>query len=277
MREDGVELSGYLVIPSYLHESNFDISHKVPVIIMFHTGAGPQDLFNRFQADKLARESIWDQDNGQGGRGRGCIVFIADIVSDSIGWTWGDRDRYWRSRKELMKVTEDSNGTKQRFKLQETLSATMDAVNSIDFADINKVAAIGFCLGGQPILELGRMQYDGILGLVTFHGLFDGYELSDRNEEQQKTSTWKDKPREVLICNGADDSYVPESDLLGVTEVFQGLGWYTKVINFENTFHNFSNPRTTYDDPDSPFGYNKDAATNSWNATISLLQHIFEL
>ena len=73
---EDIEYAGYVVIPPTVDLEN--IKEKLPVVILFHTGAGPQDIFNRFQADKIAREKCWGE--------TGCIVFVADILSDPIGW-----------------------------------------------------------------------------------------------------------------------------------------------------------------------------------------------
>mmetsp|Transcript_23999 Transcript_23999/g.36577 ORF Transcript_23999/g.36577 Transcript_23999/m.36577 type:complete len:336 (-) Transcript_23999:136-1143(-) len=262
---DGDNFSGYLIVPSSVYEKNFE--KKVPVVIIFHTGAGPQDVFNRFQADKLARERLWGD--------QGCIIFIADIVSDPIGWTWGDRERYWNTREELLKVT-DQEGIRMRYKLQNTITAALDAIGSIDSADSKKIAAWGFCLGGQPVIELGRMKCDGVLGLTAFHGLFDGALDVPIGATGGKIDPNKMKGR-ALICNGALDPYVPEKTLVEAQQVFQCLGWDTEVLNFENAMHNFSNPRTVYDDPDAPFGYDEEASTTSWNSALRLLEDIFDL
>ena len=273
-----VELSGYLVVPSYLKDCNFEISHKVPVVIMFHTGAGPQDIFNRFQADRMARESIWGD--------KGCIVFVADVLGDPVGWTWGDRGRYWDARTAVLEVTE-KEGARQRFQLQQKLAALMDSILCIDIVDAERIAAIGFCFGGQSILEFGRMRYNGILALITFHGCFDGHELSDDHKQDgddgncngkanDGNTKWNEKTREVLICNAGHDPYVPASDLAGAKKIFQDAGWTTNVLHFEAAKHNFSNPRTQYDDPDA-FGFDENASTTSWNATLSLLKRVFQL
>jgi dienelactone hydrolase len=270
--KNGDELSGYIIVPSCLKECNFNMSQKVPVVILFHTGAGPQDIFNRYQGDKLAREAIWGE--------QGCIIFIADMLSDPVGWTWGDRDRYWQIRKKLLHVSEQ-NGVRVRYYLQERLHAVMDAITSIDAVDPDRIAAVGFCMGGQPVLELGRMKFDGIRALITFHGMFDGYDQSDpssSNDDEKEISndTRCQKAREVLICTGGLDPYVPYSSILGVQKVFQDASWNTNVLHFESAKHNFSNPRTKYDDPNT-FGYDENASTTSWDATIRLLHNVFQL
>ena len=140
----GIEYMGYLVVPS---DINFETKEKLPVVVQLHTGAGPQDVFNRFQADKIAREKVWGD--------KGCIVLVADLLSDSVGWTWGDRDRYWKARKDLLEVIERDN-MKRRWRLRDALSAMIEAVGQIKEAGL--IIAFGFCMGGNPAIELARMK-----------------------------------------------------------------------------------------------------------------------
>jgi len=259
---DNANLYGYVVIPSSLKKQlkTTDISPSIPAIILFHTGAGPQDIFIKYQADKLVRENLWGKEE--------CIVFIADIISDGIGWAWSDRNRYWEARKRLLEVTE-KDGLKKRWLLRETVHATLEAVKSIDVVDRERIGAFGYCLGGQPIFELGMMQSNGLKGLVSFHGLYDNISESDHDELKHKSK------RKVLVCNGSADPYVPSSDVERAAEVFKKCGWDVDVLNYENVFHNFSNPRKEYDDPG--MGYDEYAATNSWSAAMNLLHDVFEL
>jgi len=257
---DDTEYAGYLVIPSTVDVNN--ISEKLPVIVLFHTGAGPQDIFNRFQADKIAREKCWGS--------KGCIIFVADILSDSTGWAWADRDRYWQLKRSLNEVS-NQDGKTCRWKMRNRLSAVLNAVKSIDAADTNNIAAWGFCLGGQPVLELARMECDGVKGLITFHGMFNGAFSGDK-----ESATNSDTKRPVLICNGQGDPWVAASDLDLAKESFENCGWSCRILNFENVVHNFSNPRTEYDE-DEGFGYDENASIESWKSALELLNDIFEL
>jgi dienelactone hydrolase len=259
---DGVNLYGYIVIPSSV-ESKLKVSDKVPsipAIILFHTGAGPQDIFMKYQADKLVREKIWGEE--------GCIVFIADIISDQIGWAWQDRNKYWEARKSLLEIT-DKDGQNKRWLLRDTVRATLEAVKSIDMVDVGRIGAFGYCLGGQPIFELGMMQSTGLKGLISFHGLYDNIYGPDCDELKH------DSKRRVLICNGSADPYVPISDVQRAAEIFKKCGWMVDIINYENVFHNFSNPRKDYDD--IGMGYDEYAATNSWSLAVELLRDVFEM
>ena len=116
------------------------------------------------------------------------------------------------------------------------------------------------------------MQCDGVKGLITFHGLFDGASLVD------KESALNNMSRRALICNGLRDPYVPINDLDIAKETFSSCGWECEVISFENAKHNFSNPRTKYgDDSIDGFGYDEQASKKSWESAIELIKDVFEL
>jgi dienelactone hydrolase len=262
--EDGTEYAGYLVVPSTVPvdvRSSDILSEKLPVVVLFHTGAGPQDIFNRFKADQLAREKCWGK--------KGCIIFIADILSDSTGWAWGDRDRYWKLKNSLNDISE-KDGKTCRWKMRGILSAALDAINSIEVADTNRIVAWGFCLGGHPVLELARMKCDGIKGLIAFHGIWSG---AFKAETEPSPETEKKRP--VLICNGQKDPWVSAADLDLAIQTFKKCGFSCNVLNFENVLHNFSNPRTEYDG--EGFGYSQKASQESWESAIQFLTDIFEL
>lgn len=251
----GIEYMGYLVVPS---DINLETKEKLPVVVIFHTGAGPQDVFNRYQADKIARETVWGE--------KGCIVLVADLLSDSIGWTWGDRDRYWKARKDLFEVIERDN-VKRRWRLRDALSAMIDALGQIKEAGL--IIAFGFCMGGQPAIELARMKPKNLKGIITFHGLFDGVELPEMESQSQKLG-------KTLICHGVKDPWVPIDDVEKAVDTFNWCGYETKLLKFENAQHNFSNPRTHYDDSKG-FGYDEEASSKSWQEAMILIKAVLAL
>lgn len=62
----------------------------VPGILLFHTAAGPQDVFLFYKAAILVQQ--FD-----------CVVLICDIMSDEDGWGWDlDRTRYSEVRRSLL-------------------------------------------------------------------------------------------------------------------------------------------------------------------------------
>lgn len=296
-QSDSVSLSGYVVIRSNLlknknntdskgNRKNTDPVH-VPAIVLFHTGAGPQDIFLRWKADMIARDKIWGEN--------GCVVLIADIVSDSIGWTWTDRDRYDSTRKDVLKrsisdacaTKHEHSGNKdeteaeaeegtttttaQRWKLRETISAALDVLGEINQVDNQRIGAMGWCMGGHPILELGRMKINGVKALITFHGVFDGITDDAADNDEEATQIKKGTQDHVLICNGKSDPFVSQENLEIGRKSFETNSWDVKVLNFDNVKHGFTNPAQDCN-PSDAFVFNEEAAKTSWGATKKLLQ-----
>jgi dienelactone hydrolase len=90
--------------------------------------------------------------------------------------------------------------------LRARLVATFNAIRDLDQVDSTRVAAIGFCFGGQCALELARSAAE-VLSVVSFHGL-----LRTASPAQRGAVTAK-----VLSITGVKDPYVPVEDL----EAFQ--------------------------------------------------------
>ncbi len=262
-KSDDTNLSGYLVAKSTFildSQKNQNGSTKLlPVIILFHTGAGPQDIFLRWKADMLVRDNIWGDD--------GCVVFIADIVSDSTGWTWTDRDKYDSTRKSLLQyTTREADGVMKRWLLRQTIEAILDTLKLFDKVDNDRIAAMGWCMGGHPILELSTMEVDGVKVLITFHGVFDGILENDGNDD-----SIKDHNKSVLICNGLSDPFVSNDSLQFGKSVFERNYWNVEVLNFDNVKHGFTNPAQDFN-PSENFAFDKYAADCSWEATRMLLK-----
>lgn len=259
---DDTTLHGYLVMRSKVLKNTLvppsNEHNKLPTIILFHTGAGPQDVSLRWKADLLARNPIWGP--------KGCIVLIADLLSDSTGWTWTERSKYDKVRTELLSCT-TKEGQTQRWKLRESIDAALDALVELDLVDEERIAALGFCLGGHPILELGRMNRPGVQALVTFHGVFDGMEWNPKCELPDKQQDGK----KVLICNGKSDPFVKDSQLEAARNTFETNGWKVELLNLDGVKHGFTNPAQDYN-PSEAFAYDEGAAQTSWLKTIDLLK-----
>jgi dienelactone hydrolase len=135
-----------------------------PGIMLFHTAAGPQDVFLFHIAAKLVSTL-------------NCIVLICDILSDPTGWSWTDKGRYMQARDDLYK--NDYRLLRSRvnaavralchpktMKYPPIIPTGKEEEGKGDYdddeiltlgVDSQRLAALGWCLGGQPILELTRM------------------------------------------------------------------------------------------------------------------------
>lgn len=258
--KDGVELNGYLVAPPSLVEGGNPGQMKkeqVPAIILFHTGAGPQDIFLRWKADILVREL-------------NCIVLIADIIADADGYAWSDREKYDAARKSVLAVSEEG-GQIARWKLRRTIAAAINHLKHLDFIKIDNIAAMGYCMGGHPILELGLMQENSVKTLISYHGVFDGVkEYANESNDSGGTSSATNRTQ-VLICNGKMDPFVQENDIEKAKNLLEIKGCDVTILNFDGVKHGFTNPAQDYN-PSDAFAFNDHAAKTSWDSTIQLLR-----
>ncbi len=274
--KEGTNLHGFLVAPSYLIPTTPEKqkltltdqeTKKEPLsaIILFHTGAGPQDMFLRWKADILAKDL-------------NCVVMIADIIGDAEGYAWSDRNKYDAARKSVLAASEEG-GQVARWKLRRTITAAINSLKELEgYFQIDQISALGWCMGGHPILELGLMKEKSIKTLVSYHGVFDG--VNDYKKEFQPgrnddfgdaaTNTCTRKTK-VLICNGKSDPFVHENDINKAKSLLEMKGCDVEILNFEGVKHGFTNPAQDYN-PSDAFAFNKNAANASWEATIQILK-----
>lgn len=253
-KEDGEMFNGYLVVPSKLVKTVQ--RGTVPVVILFHTGAGPQDIFLKWKADALVQKLQ-------------CAVLIADIISDGEGYAWSDRKRYEVARRDVL-TAYAGKGKTARWKLRQTISAALNFLRNIDFIDADKMAGLGWCMGGHPILELALMQEDCVKSLVSYHGMLDG--VKDHLDKACIDSKLMGSTTRVLICNGKKDPFVLQNDI-EVTKKYleSSQGCNVHIMNFDGVKHGFTNPAQDFN-PSDAFAYDENAANLSWESTINLLR-----
>ncbi len=105
--------------------------------------------------------------------------------------------------------------------------------------DRDKTIAIGFCFGGGTVLELARAGTDSINGAVSFHGDLASPTLDEDAGEIEIP---------LLVLHGAEDPYVPQSDVQAFVEAMRkgGVGDWT-LVQFSDTVHSFTNPEADSD------------------------------
>ena len=124
--------------------------------------------------------------------------------------------------------------------------------------DAARVAAIGYCFGGQLALELAR---DGapLACTVAFHAM-----LSAGDHEGAKRIRGK-----VLACIGADDPLVPPEQRLAFEAEMRAGGGDWQLHVHGGAKHGFANP-----DADkagiAAVAYNRAAHERSWRAMLAM-------
>ena len=136
--------------------------------------------------------------------------------------------------------------------------AGLDQLLSCPGVDKLRVAAIGYCFGGQLALELAR---DGakLACTVTFHAM-----LTARDHEGAKNIHGK-----VLACCGAEDPLVPpEQRLAFEAEMRAGaVDWQLHV--YGGAKHGFANPNANASGI-AAVAYNLAAHQRSWRSMLAM-------
>ena len=261
--QHGCQLYGYVYRPS-CNDRNEEISNNgnriLPGIVLFHTGAGPQDVFLRWKADTLVSDSQTFPE--------GVVVLIADILGDETGWAWDtDRTRYETVAAEIL--VPDTNG--ERIALQSRVKAALNTLRAQPGVDPSRIGILGFCLGGHPILELGRMKDDSVRAMVSFHGVFGSVHKMKVTAEGEVAGKNNKSSTRVLICTGNDDPFAPSNDLDETKSMFENLGYQVTIEVYKDTKHGFTNPAQAYN-TNPAFGFDATSCRSSWNAMLSLLK-----
>lgn len=241
-----------------------DTTTAPPAILLFHTAAGPQDVFLYYKAYCLLQKLD-------------CIVMICDILSDPNGWAWGpNRTRYNTIRDSLL----HQNATLLQ---QRVASAIHYLERHVPQIDRHRLAAMGWCLGGQPLLELAMLarehhQNYTFKAMISFHGVFardsslrlpQSVQVPSQNtDEDNGTSSLA---KRVLLCNGMDDPFVTPADLEAATKVFTDGGYNVEVLQISNAKHGFTNPAQAYN-TNPAFGFSKEGSVLAWAKAQELLQ-----
>jgi len=149
----------------------------------------------------------------------GYVAFAADMYGKGV---------VTRDPKEAGSLSGRIRGTPL---LRERAAAGLDLLRRQDRVDPARIAAMGYCFGGTTVLELAWSGAD-LLGVVSFHGGLTRPKASDLGKIRAK----------ILVLHGADDTFVPASDIADFQEAVrrEGLDW--QMISYGGAVHAFTNP-----------------------------------
>ena len=243
-------------------------SREVPGILFFHTGAGPRDIFLLWKAYSLLQAVDVLPYGG--------VVLICDILSDPNGWAWNpNRDRYNQVRDQLLEMRDEKG---QHPLLLSRVQAAYQTLSTVSNVDSDRMAALGWCLGGHPILQLAQCSDLPFKAMITFHGVFDSVPVKhqqsaslDSTDDLQDDLTPK-TGTPILICNGLQDPFVKPYHLQSAIRCFQEYGYNVRVLSFPNVKHGFTNPAQDFHENHAAFAFEKNAAATSWHETLQLLK-----
>jgi carboxymethylenebutenolidase len=135
-----------------------------------------------------------------------------------------------------------------------------------------KVGVVGFCMGGMYAVFSG-CGVPGVSAIVPFYGLLShdhGLLASDEGLDPERKprpplEAARDLQCPVLGFFGADDDFVPVSDVDALREVMEATGQPTELLVYPGAGHAFMND--TRED-----AYRPEAAADAWQRMVSFLQ-----
>jgi dienelactone hydrolase len=141
--------------------------------------------------------------------------------------------------------------------------AGLKVLQDSELVDGKNLAAIGYCFGGSTALQLG---YAGapIKAVATFHAA-----LPTPSGEEAKAI----KAR-LLICHGADDTFIPKEAIDKFRAALDGAKVDYKFISYPGVVHSFTVPGA---DKVGVKGlrYDEAADRDSWTQLQTLLRGVF--
>ncbi|HEU4366505.1 MAG TPA: dienelactone hydrolase family protein [Candidatus Krumholzibacteria bacterium] len=212
------------------------VSGKRPGVIVVHEWWGLND-YPRERAKMLVQS--------------GYVAFVADMFGDGKTTEHPQEAGEWAGALAANRET-----AKARF------MAAYDVFRKNARVDPDKIAAIGYCMGGSVVL---RMAYDGVDldGVASFHGgLFP-----EPAAGPVKAS--------ILVCHGAADGFMPDEVVQQFQKNLAASGADYQFISYGGAKHSFTNPGA---DKRGIAGieYNAAADRRSWAALLDFLGDVLK-
>lgn len=148
--------------------------------------------------------------------------------------------------------------------LRGRVNAALTTLAAQPEVDAGRLAAIGFCFGGTAALELARSGAE-LRAVVGFHAGLRGTSTSDASSIKGK----------VLICNGAQDPFMPLEVMatFAAEMIAANVDWQMHL--YGRARHSFTNVDAASFDMDA-YAYDGDADRRSWAAMAALFSDVFD-
>ena len=140
------------------------------------------------------------------------------------------------------------------------LRAGLRALASVAGPEDLPLLAIGFCMGGQAVLELAR-EGAPLEAVVSFHGLLQ----TELRAEPGKVTA------RILVCHGDADPMVPREQVLKFWQEMDAARADWHFHSYSGAKHGFTNPAPT-ENPAT--AYDASADRQSWAAMLSLFDEV---
>lgn len=147
--------------------------------------------------------------------------------------------------------------------LRDRLDASLAVLKAQAEVDEAKTAAIGFCFGGKCVLDMARAGL-GILGGVSFHGVYDRPDYADVDPITAK----------LLVCHGWEDPLAPPDVMVALGHELTQHHADWQIHAYGNAGHAFTD-ESRRDSTMPGVAYEERADRRSWQALTHFLEELF--
>jgi dienelactone hydrolase len=166
----------------------------------------------------------------------GYVVFVADLYG---------KDAQPKNTQDAGKLAGTLKGNIPL--LRQRAAAALAMLKQQPGVDTTQIAGMGFCFGGQAILELARSGAE-LKGVASIHG-----NLNTTLPQDSKNIKGK-----VLVLQGAEDPYATQAQALTFMDEMRQAGTDWSVIFYGGAVHAFTNPGAG-SDPKQGVAFNPEA------------------
>lgn len=144
--------------------------------------------------------------------------------------------------------------------MRERMLAWLEKLVSLPQVDTDRVAAIGYCFGGQCVLELARAGAN-VKSVVSFHGLLTTHAPATAGSIRGT----------VAVYTGTKDPYAPREQVFALQEEMHAAGADLHLTQFSGAYHAFTNPAPPRG-VEAGMQYDALCDRVSWAGTLALLE-----
>jgi dienelactone hydrolase len=224
---DGVELAGQIAVP--------ETPGPHPAVMVMHTALGLGEMM-REKVRRLAQ--------------LGYVAVATDMYGGGVDYHT-DPKSGGRLMMDLLKPPQ---------RLRARAVAWYEQLKARPEVDPQSVAAMGFCFGGQCVLELARSGAD-VKAVISYHGLLS----------TSMPAVPGAVHGQVAIYTGAKDPYAPAEHVLALQGEMAAAGAHFQIMVFSDACHGFTDPNSGARGLDG-ISYDPIADRVSWAGTIALLE-----
>jgi dienelactone hydrolase len=226
---EGTELAGELTLP--------EASEQQALIMVMHTGLGIGDHV-RGVAERLGA--------------LGYATLLTDMFGEGVH---GD---FAKAAPAFAAMQADRALIRRRARVW------YDCALGVEGVDPARIAALGYCFGGQCVLELARSGAD-LRAAVSFHGLLTTLAPAMPGAIKGQLVAW---------CGGADP-YAPTADIDALRAEMDAAGARHQLSVFAGVPHGFTDPNPMVPGREG-IAYDAIADAVSWAGTVALLDTVLK-